>query len=69
MAHWHGERIDYDHAVMVAMYAWGSEDSHSGTEQPPEVHEAPPAPSAAAFPSSAREPLHTPLGLRESSPL
>ena len=22
-AHWHGERIDYDHAMMVAMASWG----------------------------------------------
>ena len=69
MAHWHGERIDYDHAVMVTMYEWGSEGSHPDTEHPPEFYEPPPAPSAAAFPPSAREPIHTPLGLRESSPL
>ena len=41
MAHWHGERIDYDHAVMVTMRAWSSEGSLPGTA-PPEVHEAPP---------------------------
>ena len=41
MAHWHGERIDYDHAVMVTMHAWSSEGSLPGTA-PPEVHEAPP---------------------------
>ena len=23
-AHWHGERIDYDHALMVAMASWDS---------------------------------------------
>ena len=26
-AHWHGERIDYDHALMVAMAAWDSGDT------------------------------------------
>ena len=60
MAHWHGEPIDYDHAVMVTMYAWGSGDPYPGTEQTPEVHEALPAPSVAAFPTSDRTPLHTP---------
>ena len=69
MAHWHGEPIDYDHAVMVTMYAWGSGDPYPGTEHPPEVHEAPPAPSVTALPPSGREPLHTPWWLRESSPL
>ena len=28
-AHWHGERIDYDHALMVAMASW-----HSGDTRP-----------------------------------
>ena len=27
-AHWHGERIDYDHALMVAMASWDSGDTH-----------------------------------------
>ena len=26
-AHWHGERIDYDHALMVAMASWDSGDT------------------------------------------
>ncbi len=26
-AHWHGERIDYDHALMVAMASWDSGDN------------------------------------------
>ena len=26
-AHWHGERIDYDHALMVAMASWNSGDT------------------------------------------
>ena len=26
-AHWHGERIDYDHALMVAMASWDSGDA------------------------------------------
>ena len=26
-AHWHGERIDYDHALMVAMASWESGDT------------------------------------------
>lgn len=69
MAHWHGEPIDYDHAVMVAMYAWGSGDPYPGTEHPPEAHETPPAPSVTAFPPLDRKPLHTPWWLRESSSL
>ena len=27
-AHWHGERIDYDHALMVTMASWDSGDTH-----------------------------------------
>ena len=41
MAHWHGEPIDYDHAVMVAMYAWngdGLRSGHSGTPESLEEH-------------------------------
>ena len=68
MAHWHGEPIDYDHAVMVAMYAWGSGDPYPGTEQTPEVHEALPAPSVAALPTSDRKPLHTPWWLQTAAP-
>ena len=68
MAHWHGERIDYDHAVMVTMHAWGSEGSRPGTEQTLEVHEAPSAPSVTAFLPSGREPLHTPWWLRTAAP-
>ena len=64
MAHWRGERIDYDHAVMVTMHAWRSEGSRPGTEQTPEVREVPSAPSVAAFPPSDRKPLHTPWWLR-----
>ena len=26
-AHWHGERIDYDHALMVTMASWDSGDT------------------------------------------
>ena len=26
-AHWHGERIDYDHALMVSMASWDSGDT------------------------------------------
>ena len=26
-AHWHGEHIDYDHALMVAMASWDSGDT------------------------------------------
>ena len=64
MARWHGERIDYDHAVMVTMYAWGSEGSRRAAEGViPEVREAPFAPSVAAFPPSDRKPLHTPWWL------
>lgn len=66
MAHWHGERIDYDHAVMVTMHSWNSDGSHPDTERNPEVHEKSPAPSVAAFPPSSREPLHTPWWLREN---
>ena len=69
VARWHGERIDYDHAVMVTMYAWGLEGARPGAEQTPEVHEHPPAPIATMSTPSTREPLHNPLGLRESSPL
>ena len=28
-AHWHGERIDYDHALMVTMASWDSGDTRS----------------------------------------
>ena len=28
-AHWHGERIDYDHALMVAMASWDSGDTRA----------------------------------------
>ena len=68
-AHWHGERIDYDHAVMVTIHAWGLEGTRPGAEQTPEVHELPPVPSATMFTPSAREPFHAPLGLQDSSPL
>jgi len=69
MARWHGECVDYDHAVMVTMYAWGSEDSRRVSEGvTPEVREAPSAPSVTAFPPSDRIPLHTPWWLQESSP-
>ena len=68
-AHWHGERIDYDHAVMVTMHTWGLEGTGPGTDQPPEVHEAPPAASVTAFPPSGREPLQTPWWLRTAAPL
>ena len=27
-AHWHAERIDYDHALMVSMASWDSGDTH-----------------------------------------
>ena len=69
MAHWHGERVDYDHAVMVTMHAWRSEGSRPGTEQTPEVREAPSAPSMTALPPSDRNPLHTLWWMRESSTL
>ena len=26
-AHWHGERIDYDHALMASMASWDSGDT------------------------------------------
>ena len=29
-AHWHGERIDYDHALMVTMASWDSGDTTTG---------------------------------------
>ena len=49
-AHWHGERIDYDHAVMVTMYAWndgGLRSGHLGTPESREEH----------FPASSPEVL------------
>ena len=74
MAHWHGERIDYDHAVMVTMHAWGQEGSRCASEvlpaseATPEVHEEPPAPNVATFPPPGRQPLHTPWWLRVGAP-
>ena len=69
MAHWHGEPIDYDHAVMVTMYTWGSGDPYPGTEQ---IHGSPrstlPHPSATMSTPPAREPLHTPWWMRTAAP-
>ena len=68
-AHWHGEPIDYDHAVMVTMHAWnggGLRSSHSETPESREGHL--PANSQEVSPSG-RETLHTPWWPRESSPL
>jgi len=41
MARWHGERIDYDHAVMVTVHAWnrgGLRFGHLGTPESREEH-------------------------------
>ncbi len=39
MARWHGEPIDYDHAVMVAMYAWNGGGLRPGSLGTPELRE------------------------------
>ena len=44
-AHWHGERIDYDHAVMVTMYEWGSRGRRRDSGEALERHEVPSASS------------------------
>ena len=75
-ARWHGEPIDYDHAVMVAMYAWGQGGSRGASEVNPAseatsaVHEepAPSPPIVTAFPPASPEPLHTPWWLRVGMP-
>ena len=44
VARWHGEPIDYDHAVMVTMHAWKKSGCRRACDVIPEVHEDSTAP-------------------------
>ena len=68
-AHWHGERIDYDHAVMVTMYEWGSRGRRRDSGEALEHHEVPSASSPDVLRPTCREPLHTPWRRQELSPV
>ena len=66
MAHWHGERIDYDHAIMVTMHAWRSCSSRARHSEAPVSREEhlPPNSREAHEQPPARDPLHTPWWFR-----